>query len=152
MLTDKIGYDIIIICACSWAIAQILKVFIILIQEKRLAWEFFINSGGMPSAHSATVTSLATSIGLLVGLDTIAFAISVVLAVIVMYDAAGVRQSVGQHSALLNRIVREIRFKSKFELERELREFIGHTPSQVVVGGLLGICVSILWMLFIKSI
>jgi len=151
LLTEKVGYDLIIISACAWAIAQLLKVIIILIQERRLAWEFLVNSGGMPSSHSSTVCALATGVGVLVGVDSVAFAISGVLAVIVMYDAAGVRQSVGQHSALLNRIVKEIRLKAKFELEKELREFIGHTPSQVMVGALLGICIAAIWIFFIAD-
>ena len=75
-------------------------------------WSYFVTSGGMPSAHTATVCALATSIAMTAGLGSVYFSISVVLAAIVMYDSAGVRQSVGQHSAVLNHIVKEFKIKS----------------------------------------
>lgn len=147
MLADLIGNIILLISICSWAIAQILKVIIILIQEKRIAWNYFFASGGMPSAHTATVCALATSVALIDGIGTTGFAISAVLAVVVMYDAAGVRQSVGQHSAILNLIVKELSTKvTKLEREKDFREFIGHTPFQVVIGALLGILIAWTWV------
>jgi uncharacterized protein len=140
--------QILVIAICTWAIAQTLKVIIVLIQEKRIAWDFFWGSGGMPSAHTATVASLATAIGLIYGLGSIYFSISAVLAVIVIYDAAGVRQSVGQHSVVLNRIIKEFNFKTpRPEMEKAFREFIGHTPLQVFMGALLGIAVAWIWVL-----
>jgi uncharacterized protein len=147
VLADLIGNKILLISICSWAIAQILKVIIILIQEKRIAWNYFFASGGMPSAHTATVCALATSVALIDGIGTTGFAISAVLAVVVMYDAAGVRQSVGQHSAILNLIVKELSTKvTKLEREKDFREFIGHTPFQVVIGALLGILIAWTWV------
>jgi uncharacterized protein len=147
VLIDFIDNKILVISACTWAITQILKVVIILVQEKRIAWNFFFSSGGMPSAHSATVCALCTAIAMIAGTGSVLFAIAVVLAVIVMYDAAGVRQSVGQQSAILNRIVKEVKFKtSKMEREKDLRELIGHTPFQVLVGALLGVLISWTWV------
>ena len=148
MLSDLIGNKILIIAAFTWAIAQILKVVVILVQERRIAWNYFVNSGGMPSAHTATVCALCTAIAMTVGMSSIYFSISVVLAVIVMYDAASVRQSVGQHSAVLNRIVKEFSFNSttKVNLGKEFREFIGHTPFQVFIGALLGVLIAWTWM------
>ena len=143
MLADLVGNKVLIISLCSWAIAQIIKVIVILVQEKRIAWNYFVTSGGMPSAHTATVCALATSIAMIDGLGSIGFSIAVVLAVIVMYDAAGVRQSVGQHSAILNLIVKELSTKvTKLEREKDFREFIGHTPFQVLIGALLGILIA----------
>ena len=146
MLSDLIHNEILIVSVITWAIAQMLKVVVVLIHEKRVAWNYFVTSGGMPSSHAATVCALATSIGLTMGLGSVYFSIAAVLAIIVMYDAAGVRQSVGQHSVALNRIVREFSFKaSKNEIEKEFREFIGHTPFQVLMGALLGILIAWIW-------
>jgi uncharacterized protein len=147
LLSDFLDNKVLIISAATWAITQILKVLIILVQERRVAWNYFITSGGMPSAHTATVCALCTSIAMTVGVGSIYFSIAVVLAVIVMYDAAGVRQSVGQHSAVLNRLVKEFSFRTtKQDREEVFREFIGHTPFQVFVGALLGIFVAWTWV------
>jgi uncharacterized protein len=147
MLSDLLHNQVIIICACSWIVAQILKVIVVFVQEKRVAWHNLVTSGGMPSSHSALVCALVTCTAMLYGLGSISFTISAVLAVIVMYDSAGVRQSVGQQSAVINRIVKEFRFRwSKYEMEKELREFIGHTPIQVGAGALIGILIAWLWL------
>ena len=119
----------------------------ILIQEKRLDWNYLVTSGGMPSSHTATVCALATSIGLTEGLGSIYFSISAVLAGIVMYDSAGVRQSVGQHSVALNQIFKEFKLKyTKTGIEQNFREFVGHTPFQVFVGAALGILIAWSWV------
>ncbi len=125
--------------------AQILKVLVILVQEKRIAWNYFITSGGMPSSHSSTVCGLATSIGMLQGIGTVSFSIAVVLAIIVMYDAAGVRQSVGKQSVVINRIIEELRTRQPLT-EQDLKEFIGHTPVQVAAGAILGIVMAVVWV------
>ncbi len=124
-----------------------MKVFVILVREKRLDLRYFVSSGGMPSAHSAIVCALATAVAMTQGVGSVTFGIAVVLALIVTYDSAGVRQSVSQQSVVLNRIVQELRFKRPIaEVERDLREFIGHTPFQVIVGAALGILVAWLWL------
>ena len=106
----------------------------------------------MPSSHSATVSALATSIAMVEGIGSVAFGISVILAAIVMYDAAGVRQSVGRQSIVLNRIIAELRDRRPIaELEHNLRVFIGHTPFQVIVGSAMGIIVAWLWFTFIAT-
>ncbi len=147
MLSDLGSNIVLIISAATWAITQILKVLVILVQEKRLAWNYFVTSGGMPSSHTATVCALATSIAMTIGMASTYFSISVVLAVIVMYDSAGVRQSVGQHSVVLNRIVKEFKFKAtKTDMEQNFREFVGHTPFQVFIGAVLGILIAWTWV------
>lgn len=101
-------------------------------------------AGGMPSSHSAMVTSLATAIGYRQGMRSDLFALAVVLALIVMYDAAGVRQSAGKQARVLNQILREL-FSGQPVSEQELKELIGHTPFEVFVGALVGIFYAAFW-------
>jgi acid phosphatase family membrane protein YuiD len=144
--------NIIIAPACAWALAQVIKVFGGLIRKRQIDLRYFVASGGMPSSHSATVSALATSIAMVEGISSVAFGISVILAAIVMYDAAGVRQSVGKQSIILNRIIAELRDRRPIvELEHDLRVFIGHTPFQVIVGSAMGIIVAWLWFTFIAT-
>ncbi|MBI4284314.1 MAG: divergent PAP2 family protein [Chloroflexi bacterium] len=139
--------SLIIICIVSWAVAQLTKVFLVLARDKRLDLRYLFSSGGMPSSHSATVTALATGVAIEQGLGSVAFAISAILAIVVMYDAAGVRQAVGRQAIVLNRIVRELREKrTKDEMERDLRELVGHTPFQVIAGGIMGALIAWLWL------
>ena len=138
---------VLVIAVCAWATSQVLKVVIILIREHRLDLRYFILSGGMPSAHSATVCALAMAVAMTEGLSSVAFGIAAILAIVVMYDAAGLRRSVSRQSIILNRIVKELRDKRpKGEVERDLREFIGHTPFQVIVGAVLGTLIAWLWL------
>jgi len=147
MLAELMVNKVLIISGCAWALTQLLKVLLVLVNEKRLNLRYFVASGGMPSAHSAVVSALATSVALTQGLGSATFAIATILALVVMYDAAGVRQSVGQQSVVLNRIVQELKLRRPVaELERDLREFIGHTPFQVIVGAALGILMAWLWL------
>jgi acid phosphatase family membrane protein YuiD len=139
--------ETLLISFVAWFIAQALKVIGGLIREKRLDVSFFVRSGGMPSSHTALVTSLATSVGILQGFNSINFAIAAVFSSIVMYDAAGVRRAVGQQSIILNRILRELRERRSKDVEHDVRELIGHTPFQVFGGALLGIGVAVLWLL-----
>ena len=142
--------NIIIASVCAWALAQFVKVLIGLIRKRQIDLRYFVSSGGMPSAHSATVSALATGVAMVEGIGSVAFGISVILAVIVMYDAAGVRQSVGRQSIILNRIIAELRDRRPIaELEHNLRVFIGHTPFQVIVGSAMGIILAWLWFTFI---
>jgi hypothetical protein len=132
----------------AWTIAQLIKVFITLMREKRLDLWFLLKSGGMPSSHTALVCALATTVAIIDGLNSITFAITAILAMVVMYDAAGVRQVVSQQSTILNRIVKDLMEKRpRTEVERDLREFIGHTPFQVIAGAALGIFVAWLWLI-----
>ena len=147
MLYDILTNKVLVIPLCAWAIAQLAKTLVALLQGKGLDLRYSVGSGGMPSAHSAMVTALATSVGMIQGFRSAVFGIAVILASIVMYDAAGLRQSVSQQAAILNRIVSElIRGQRMTGLEANLRELIGHTPFQVIVGGTLGIAVAWLWI------
>ena len=147
MFHELINNQILIIPLCSWAIAQLLKVVVVLLQKKQLDVRYFVVSGGMPSSHSAFVSALATAVAFSEGLGSVAFGISVIFASVVMYDAAGIRHSVGQQAAVLNRILREIGERRPVKvLGRDFRELVGHTPFQVVVGGLLGIATAWSWI------
>ena len=147
MFNEIITNNVLIIPICSWAIAQAMKVIIVLLRKKRLDLRFLVISGGMPSAHSAFVTALATSVALIEGLGSVAFGISVIFALVVIYDAAGVRRSVGQQSAILNRIIRELKERRPVTmLGHDLKEFVGHTPLQVIIGVLIGIVVAWSWL------
>ena len=121
-----------------WAIAQGIKVFLGIIREKRFNFKWFIGTGGMPSSHAAGATALATTCGLHVGFDSVAFALAVVFAIVTMFDAQGVRRSAGQQAAILNQISDDMYWKGKIEADR-LFELIGHSPLQVIIGGLLGV-------------
>lgn len=122
----------------AWVAAQVLKVVINIIVYGKLDLMRLIGAGGMPSAHSAIVTALAAVIGRETGWDSPFFAISTVLALVVMYDAAGVRQAAGKQAKVINRIIREIYHHTHISQEN-LKELIGHTPFEVFVGALLGL-------------
>jgi len=147
MFFDLIANKVLVISVCAWAAAQFTKVFTVLIKEKRFDVRYFVIGGGMPSSHSSTVCALATSVAMINGLDSVTFALAAIVAIIVMYDAAGVRRSVGRQARILNRIMHEFRFRRPIaDMERDLREFIGHTPFQVIIGGLMGVLIAWLWI------
>ena len=129
---------ILMITFLVWAIAQGIKVFLGVIREKRFNFKWFIGTGGMPSSHAAGVMALATTCGLHVGFDSVVFALAVVFAIVTMFDAQGVRRSAGQQAAMLNQILDDMYWKGKIEADR-LFELIGHSPLQVIAGGLLGV-------------
>ncbi|QCE09531.1 uncharacterized protein LOC114185601 isoform X2 [Vigna unguiculata] len=128
----------------SFALAQFLKIFTTWYKEKRWDSKRMLDSGGMPSSHSATVSALAVAIGLQEGAGSSAFAVAVVLACIVMYDASGVRLHAGRQAELLNQIVCELPPEHPLSNVRPLRDSLGHTPFQVLAGGLLGCIIAFL--------
>ncbi len=126
-----------------WFVAQFLKFIFTLIKYKKIDITRFVGSGGMPSSHSSFVTGLANSIGIKSGYGSNLFAFSLVFALVVMYDAAGVRQSVGKQAAVLNRIFEQQQNQKFLKVEfSELKELVGHTPMEVICGALLGIVMS----------
>lgn len=147
MFYEVITNEALVIPISAWAIAQLTKTSMALLRGKGLDFRYLVSSGGMPSAHSALVTALATTVGMTQGFGSAIFGATVILAMIVMYDAAGVRQSVSQQSVVLNRIVRELRLRhSIISLEADMRELIGHTPFQVIVGAVSGFALAWLWI------
>lgn len=147
MLFDLITNWVLIIPLTAWIIAQAFKMVVALVHGEGLDLSYFVASGGMPSAHSAMVCALATTIAMTEGFGSSFFAIAVILALIVMYDSAGVRQSVGQQSVVLNRIILELKRREPLvKIEADIRELMGHTPFEVLVGAVMGIVLAWLWL------
>jgi len=142
---EQILYNKILwVSALAWIIAQTLKVILTLILKKEFDIRRFVGAGGMPSSHSALVVSLATSIGEINGYDSPYFAMAAIFALIVMYDAAGVRRAAGKQAAVINEILEEI-YAHKTIPQEKLKELLGHTPIEVIAGALLGIFIAILF-------
>ncbi len=147
MLRDLFTNWVLVAPACAWAFAQLTKTMVALLRGEGFQFRLLVMSGGMPSAHSAAVSALATCTAFVSGLHSVMFAISVILAFIVMYDAMNVRHSIGEQSAIINKIVEEIRLRRPMtELKSDLRELVGHTPFEVYAGAALGIVVAWIWM------
>ncbi len=128
----------------GWVTAQVLKTLIHLLMTKEFHAERLVGSGGMPSSHSSTVCALTTAASMVYGPGSAEFAISFILAVIVMYDAMGVRRETGKQARLLNLMVRTFNHEYKGLPEELLKEYIGHTPLQVLAGAALGIGLAVL--------
>ena len=126
-----------------WFSIQFFKVICDLITTKKFNFKRIMGAGGMPSSHSAVVVSLATLVGKYEGVDTAIFAVSVIFAFIVMYDAAGVRRAAGKQAKLLNKII-ETPGLSYLEVQEKLVEVLGHSPMQVIVGAVIGIIVGLI--------
>ena len=124
-------------------LAQFAKGLVALVNERRFDFRYIAGPGGMPSSHSAFVTALATSAGRVLGLNSPVFAAAVVLAAIVMYDAAGVRRAVSVQARILNQMMEDY-FHNKGIKQEKLRELVGHTPFQVFIGAILGFVVAML--------
>lgn len=136
---------ILIAAAVAWIISQVLKTIIHMIINKRLVWERMMGDGGMPSSHSATVTAAAVITGLRWGWDDPLFALAAILALIVMHDAMGVRQETGKQAKVINSMVELLNSMDRGDLtpEETLKEFVGHTRRQVIVGAALGAVVAV---------
>jgi acid phosphatase family membrane protein YuiD len=146
IVNQLISNKILISGLVGWATAQILKTIIFLIVNKKLNLERLFGDGGMPSGHSATVSAVALSVGLECGFNSALFAVATIIAIVVMHDAMGVRLETGKQAKYINEMTELIEKLSGTELsnEEKLKEFVGHTPFQVVMGGILGIVVAIL--------
>ena len=128
----------------AWAVAQLIKGFLIFLREHRMSWERFTGSGGMPSSHSSTVCALTTSAALRYGFSSGIFAISAIMSIIVIYDARGVRREAGRHGQMLNELQTYLQ-KHTAPLSRteDFDELVGHSPLEVAVGMIVGVLVSL---------
>lgn len=135
-------YKYLIVPFIVWFGIQLFKVIWDLVATRKFNFKRILGAGGMPSSHSAVVTSLATMIGKSQGVNTPIFAISVVFAAVVMYDAAGVRRAAGKQAKLLNKLI-ETPGLTNIQVQEKLVEVLGHTPTQVIVGAIIGIVVGI---------
>jgi len=140
-LPELLLYNPVLLSALTaWLIAQLLKVLIELIIKRRMNWALLFQAGGMPSSHSAMVSATALSTGLVFGFDTAVFAVAAVLAMIVVYDATGVRREAGRQAVLINSIIEELS-KGKIPPQSKLKEVLGHTPGEAFLGTLLGLLI-----------
>ncbi|MCE5196460.1 MAG: divergent PAP2 family protein [Negativicutes bacterium] len=124
-------------------LAQVLKVFVYFLLDHRWNWRLASKSGGMPSSHTAAVVALTTTIGRYQGVDSVLFAVSTVFSIVVMYDASGVRRAAGDQAKLLNSIIYTIPDLQDLQI-KQLKEILGHTPIEVLAGGILGIIIGFL--------
>lgn len=128
----------------AWFIAQSCKVLLGVIREKRFNFRWFVGSGGMPSSHAAAIASLSASIGLAHGFDSAIFALSLTFALIVFFDAQGVRRSSGKQAVILNKMLDDIYWKKKID-EKQIKELLGHSPVEVFAGAAIGVIISLLF-------
>lgn len=145
-ILDMLHNQIFLTAAAGWLLAQLLKTLIYFLLNKEFNSERLVGDGGMPSSHSATVCALATAVAMECGTGSAEFAIAAILAIIVMHDAMGVRRETGIQAKLLNEIIEIFEEMGRGEISAndKLKEFVGHTPIQVLIGGLLGILTAIL--------
>jgi acid phosphatase family membrane protein YuiD len=143
-LAEMILNTIFMSAISAWLIAQILKTIIHMIINKKFVIERIIGSGGMPSSHSATVCGLATAVGFRFGASGFEFAMAAVFAIIVMHDAMGVRRETGNQSRIINEMMTLFdKMGENLTVEEKLKEFVGHTPVQVLAGAILGVLVGV---------
>ena len=127
----------------AWIIAQSIKVLLGIFRERRFNFRWFVGTGGMPSSHAAGVSALSTSIGVAYGFDSALFAVTLVFTLIVLFDSQGVRFSTGKMAGVLNKMLDDIYWKKRLD-DKQLKEFLGHTPVEVFAGIALGIIISLL--------
>ena len=141
---------VLIAALIAWGIAQLLKVPIEYLQTRRWNWALLVQAGGMPSSHSALIVSITHGIGLSVGFGTPLFALAFAMAMIVIYDATGIRRQAGKHAELINAMINDLAAGHPLK-EEQLREVLGHTPLEALGGILLGLIVAQLtWMIWAK--
>ena len=140
MMEFILEYRYLIVPFATWFFIQLFKLIYDLVTTKKVNFKRILCAGGMPSSHSAVVVALCTMIGKGFGVNSAIFALSIVFAFVVMYDAAGVRRAAGKQAKLLNKIVQTPGL-SNVEVTEKLQEVLGHTPTQVIVGALIGFIV-----------
>jgi hypothetical protein len=125
----------------AWALAQIIKVPYAYLQEKRWNWSLLFRAGGMPSSHAALVTAITHAVGLYVGFDDPLFAVAFMVAMVVVYDATGIRRQAGLHAALINAMIDDLASGHALKGE-QLLEVLGHTPLEALAGVIMGLIVA----------
>ena len=143
VLNDIINNKVIVAGITGWAAAQVLKIVTNSIKIKRLDLSRIVGSGGMPSSHSGFVVAVAVKTGIESGFNSSIFAIAITFAIVVMYDAAGVRRAAGNQARVINLIIQDLSHKKGIQQDR-LKELIGHTPFEVIAGAILGLIIGII--------
>ena len=139
---------VLITAFAAWMTAQMIKTLIYRILYKRFDKERIFGSGGMPSSHTATVIALTLSVGIREGFVSSMFSICAVFSMVVIYDALGVRRETGRQGEVINRILREFLLDGKPLSEENMKTLVGHTPLEVLGGVIIGLGISLLFMLF----
>lgn len=154
---DILHNEIVIVSIAALIVAQVIKVFSNLIVHKEWSAERLLGDGGMPSAHSATVTAAALMVGITEGFASTIFGLALILAIIVMHDASGVRYEAGKHASTIMEIIdifnEYIDYISEFDRKirsEKLKTLVGHTKLQVFFGMVTGICVTLIYV-FLKA-
>lgn len=143
---DVFNNQVVLVPAFAWIVTQAVKVIYDLEKYKKIDIRRFVGSGGMPSSHAAFVSSLGTVVGLKAGWGSPEFGIAFALAIVVMYDATGVRRAAGKQAQVLNKLIEESQTSGKLtNLDVKLKELIGHTPVEVIVGSIIGVLFGILF-------
>ncbi len=136
------GWEVIIAFVAANLIAQTIKILTVAVKKRTFKWTILFATGGMPSSHSSTVVAMASSVGLIDGFDSTTYAMAVCFATVVMFDAAGLRRNASKQAMVLNRMIKELLSPDSNVRTVKLKEFLGHTPTEVLVGALLGVAVS----------
>jgi uncharacterized protein len=142
-INEIIGNKVIVAGILGWTAAQFLKVITNAFMIKKFDLSRLIGSGGMPSSHSGFVMAVAVKTGMVVGFDSPIFAVAISFALIVMYDAAGVRRAAGHQAKVINQIINDLSHRKGIQQDK-LKELIGHTPFEVIAGAILGIIIGII--------
>ena len=138
--------QILVSAGIGWLLAQIIKVPLYYIFHREWNWSLLLSTGGMPSSHSALVAGAAHACGLYMGFGSAYFAIAAVIAIVVVYDATGIRRQAGKHAAVINAMIQDLATGHPLK-EEQLREVLGHTPMEAVAGTVLGVVVAqLVWM------
>ncbi|MFM7390731.1 MAG: divergent PAP2 family protein [Vampirovibrionales bacterium] len=139
------GYEVMIAGFSGAFLAQFFKVIGHFLRYRVLNYRLLVETGGMPSSHSASMTSMAINVGMISGFSSTIFAVAASLALVVMYDAAGVRRAAGRMAGVLNQLTEDIWHQHPSRVPVRLRELLGHTPFEVLIGGLLGALLGVGW-------
>jgi len=137
------GWEVILAFITANLIAQTIKILTVAIKKRTFKWTILFATGGMPSSHSSTVVAMATSVGLIEGFASTNYAVAVCFATVVMFDAAGLRRNASKQAMVLNRMIKQLLSPESETGKVQLKEFLGHTPTEVLVGALLGVAVSL---------
>jgi len=146
IITELLQNRVLIAAVAAWVVGQFLKIPLEYILNKRWNWGIIFSAGGLPSSHSALVTAVVLTIGFQEGFNSSVFALAAAIAMIVIYDAAGVRRQAGIHAERINEIMKNFIESRRFP-EEDLKEMLGHTPFEVIAGVLLGVLIS--WLLLV---
>ncbi len=149
-LSQIVHNDPLMAAGMAWLLAQLIKVPLDYMFTREFNWHLLLSAGGMPSSHAALVAGLCWAIGLEYGFNSPVFAVAAVVAIIVIYDATGVRRAAGEHARVINRMIEDLASGHPLK-EEELKELLGHTPGQVLAGTIFGVLVGSLAWWWLKS-